>query len=100
MWRAFVYVPALAIGFLAMGKPVLLSGAAYVVCVVVFSFNGHGPYGFEDSLVSLVIVGEVHHFLHPSTNHGKLVLYYLRQGGMEIAPPRYWHCWGIGSDVV
>jgi hypothetical protein len=86
MWRAFVYLPALAIGFFAKGKPMLLSGAAYLVCAVVLSFNGHGPYGFEDSLASLVIVGDVHHFLHPYANHGELVLNYLLEVCVEIAP--------------
>jgi hypothetical protein len=59
IWRAFVYLPALAIGFFAKGKPMLLSGAAYLVCAVFLSFNGHGPYGFEDSLASSVIFGDV-----------------------------------------
>jgi hypothetical protein len=86
MWRAFVYLPALAIGFFAKGKPMLLSGAAYVLCAVVLSFNGHGPYGFEDSLASLVIFGDVHHFLHPYANHGELVLNYLLEVGKEITP--------------
>jgi hypothetical protein len=86
MWRAFVYLPALAIGPFAKGKPILLSGAAYVLCALVLSFNGHGPYEFEDSLASLVIFGDVHHFLHPYSNHGVLILNYLREVGVEIAP--------------
>jgi len=86
MWRALVYVPALAIGFFAKGKPILLSGAAYVLCALVLSFNGHGPYGFEDSLASLVVFGDVHHFLHPYSNHPVLILIYLREVGVGIAP--------------
>jgi hypothetical protein len=106
MWRALVYVPALAIGFFAKGKPMLLSGAAYVLCALVLSFNGHGPYGFEDSLASLVIFGDVHHFLHPYSNHGVLILNYLREVGVEIAPAvalAWLGCWlrrrlAIGSS--
>ncbi len=86
MWRAFVYLPALAIGFFAKGKPMLLSGAAYVLCAVVLSFNGHGPYEFEEYLASLIILGDVHHFLHPYANHGELVLNYLLEVGKEITP--------------
>jgi hypothetical protein len=101
MWRAFEYLPALAIGFFAKGKPMLLGGAAYVLCAVVLSFNGHGPYGFEDSLPSLVIFGDVHHFLHPYANHGELVLNYLLEDGKEITPAVAL-AWlgGGGSDVV
>ena len=86
MWRALVYVPALAIGFLAKGKPMLLGGATYVLCALVLSFNGQEPYGFEDSIASLVIFGDVHHYLHPYTSHGVLVLNYLREVGLGIAP--------------
>jgi hypothetical protein len=86
MWRALVYLPALAIGLFAKGKPMLLSGAAYVLCALVLSLNGHGPYGFEDSLASLAIFGDVHHFLHPYASHGVLVLMYLREVGLGIAP--------------
>ena len=86
MWRALVYVPALAIGFFAKGKPMLLSIAAYVLCALVLSFNGQGPYGFEGSLASLVIFGDVHHFLHPYSNRGELILIYLREVGVGIAP--------------
>jgi hypothetical protein len=86
MWRAFVYLPAPVIGFFAKGKPMLLGSAAYVLCAVVLSFNGRGPYGFEDSLASLVILGDVHHFLHPYAKHAVVVLNYLLQVGLEIAP--------------
>ena len=86
MWRALVYLPALTIGFLAKGKPMLLGGATYVLCALVLSFNGQGPYGFDDSIASLVIFGDVHHYLHPYASHGVLVLNYLREVGLEIAP--------------
>jgi hypothetical protein len=86
MWRAFVYLPALTIGFFANGKPMLLSGAAYMLSALVLSFNGHGPYGFEDSLASLVIFGDIHHYLHPYASHGVLILRYLLEVGEEIAP--------------
>jgi len=86
MWSALVYLPALAIGFLAKGKPMLLGGATYVLCALVLSFNGQGPYGFEYSIASLVIFGDVHHFLHPYASHAVLVLNYLRELGLEIAP--------------
>jgi hypothetical protein len=86
MWRALVYLPALAIGFFAKGKPILLSGATYVLCATVLSFNGQGPYGFEDSVASLVIFGDVHHYLHPYASHLVLVLNYLREIGLVIAP--------------
>jgi hypothetical protein len=84
MWRSLVCLPALAIGFLANGKPMWLSAVAYTLCAVVLSFNGHGPYGLEDSLASMVILGDVHHFLHPYVSHRILILDCLLDVGKPI----------------
>lgn len=84
MWRIFVYLPALAIGFFAYVRPTLLCIFAYALSAIVLSFDGHGPYKFEDSAASLMIFGDTHHYLLPSVSHAELIVHILVDDGKVL----------------
>ena len=77
VWAPFVYLPALLIGLFAYRRPMFLSAVAYVICALVLSFDGHGPYRFQDSSASMIILGDAKQVLRPHVSHGVLVLNYL-----------------------
>jgi len=85
MWRTFVYLPALAIGFFAYGKGTWLGVLTYALCALILSFDGRGPYGFEDSAVSLMIFGDTQHYFSPPVSHVELIVRILGEDGRVIA---------------